>query len=241
MPVCDAPCPPPFPPAISQLPSSPTHPATIQPGSVPLASGVDTAAAVAEAAFALKAPDVAEANAAAVRHTAYAAAVAIDGMRGGADQRRFPAGVARVRRRRLQPDRLPLAPRAQLRTLTLGVRLDVIEARERGLSFPDILRTIAPSSFIDNLCKVWQRRNHCKSLAAAGTRASRANGLGSDFGSIDARMTIGFFYCQGVGVNVFLSPSRCCKRKPGGWRTSCGSPISRRCGAGCSGGHSGTT
>jgi len=47
--------------------------------------------------------------------------------------------------------------------------------------------TIAPSSSIDNLRKVWQRRNHYNSLAAAGTRASRANGRGSDFGSIDAR------------------------------------------------------
>ena len=36
----------------------------------------------------------------------------------------------------------------------------MIEARERGLSFPDILRTITPSSFIDSLRKVWQRRNH---------------------------------------------------------------------------------
>jgi len=127
-----------------------------------LASGVDAAAAVAEAAFTLKAPDVDEANAAAVRHAAYAAKVAIYGVRGGADQSRFPAGVARVRRRRLQQDGLPLAPRAQRRTLTLGVRLDLMEERVRGLSFPDILGTIAPSSSIDNLRKVWQRRNHYK-------------------------------------------------------------------------------
>jgi len=184
MPVCDAPCPPPTPPAISQSPPSPTHPATIQPGSVPLASGVDAAAAVAEAAFTLKVPDVAEANAAAVGHAAYAAAVAIDGVRGGADQRRFPSGVARVRRRRLQPDRLPLAPRAQRRTLTLGVRLDVIEARERGLSFPDILRTIDPSSSIDNLRKVWQRLNHYTFPHDTSGCATSANTVRGCSGSI---------------------------------------------------------
>jgi len=184
MPVWDAPCPPPSPPAISQSPPSPTHPATIQPGSVPLASGVDAAAAVAEAAFTLKVPDVAEANAAAVGHAAYAAAVAIDGVRGGADQRRFPSGVARVRRRRLQPDRLPLAPRAQRRTLTLGVRLDVIEARERGLSFPDILRTIDPSSSIDNLRKVWQRLNHYTFPHDTSGCATSANTVRGCSGSI---------------------------------------------------------
>jgi len=37
-----------------------------------------------------------------------------------------------------------------------------MEERERELSFPDILGTIAPSSSIDNLRKVWQRRNYYK-------------------------------------------------------------------------------
>ena len=66
-PICDAPCPPPTPPASRYYPVSPaTDPAAIQPGFVLSASGVDAAAAAAEASFTLKAPDVSGAHAAAV-------------------------------------------------------------------------------------------------------------------------------------------------------------------------------
>ena len=189
LPVCDAPCPAPTPPASSHSPVSlNTDPATIQPGAVLSASGVDADAAAAEAAFTLKAPEVAEANPSAVQDTAGTAAVATEGVRGDADERRFPAGVARVHRRRLQQDRMPPSPRAQRQQFTIGLMLDVIQARERGLSFPDILRTISPSYSMENLRKVWRRRNHYTSLAAAGTRASRENGGGSQFGSMDKRM-----------------------------------------------------
>ena len=170
-------------------PVSPTtEPATIQLGSVILGSGVEAAAAAAEASFNLKAPDVAGAKAAAVRHAALAAAVAIESVRGAADELRSPASVACVLRRQLQQDRLTLSPRAQRKALTLGVRLERMQARDRGLSFTDILRTIAPSSYIDNLRKVWQRRSHYKSLDAASQRVSLENGRGSHFGSIDKRM-----------------------------------------------------
>ena len=66
--------------------------------------------------------------------------------------------------------------------------LDVIQARERGLSFPDILRTISPSYSMENLRKVWRKRNNYTSLAAAGTRSFRENGGGSEFGSMDKRI-----------------------------------------------------
>ena len=187
--VCDAPCPSPTPLASMYSPVSPTtEPATIQLGSVILGSGVEAAAAAAEASFNLKAPEVAGAKAAAVRHAALAAAVAIEGVRGAADELRSPASVACVLRRQLQQDRLTLSPRAQREALTLGVRLERMQARDRGLSFTDILRTIAPSSYIDNLRKVWQRRSHYKSLDAASQRVSLENGRGSHFGSIDKRM-----------------------------------------------------
>jgi len=75
----------------------------------------------------------------------------------------------------------------------------VIQARERGLSFADILRTISPTSSIDNLRKVWQRRSYYKSLAAAGTQASRENGRRSEFGSIEKRMYVWFIVLSNRG------------------------------------------
>jgi len=123
--VCQEPCPRPTAPASMSSPvPNKTDPVTIHPGSVLLAPGVNAAAAAAVAALTLKAPDVAGANGAAVRHASCATPVSIAGERGAANERRSPAGVARVPRRRIQRDRLPLSPRAQHRAIITHSRVE---------------------------------------------------------------------------------------------------------------------